>query len=132
MELMKSLDIYDQHAQKYKDLLAAILKACAEHGLSYTADIVARAARREVKTYGDLSHELTHLDDLLTSELARESIFRIHPDRKDYYEQDDLFGPAVATAFPSCARDIRKAGSCYALEQEDACVHHLMMVLSAG
>lgn len=38
----------------------------------------------------------------------------------------------MAAAFPSCERDIRKAGSCYALEQEDACVHHLMLVLERG
>jgi hypothetical protein len=38
----------------------------------------------------------------------------------------------VATAFPSCARDIQRAGSCYALGQEDACVHHLMLVLERG
>ena len=32
----------------------------------------------------------------------------------------------------TCARDIKRAGSCYALEQEDACVHHLMLVLERG
>jgi hypothetical protein len=46
--------------------------------------------------------------------------------------QDELFGPKVVTAFPSCERDIRKAGSCYALGQEDACVHHLMLVVERG
>jgi hypothetical protein len=43
-----------------------------------------------------------------------------------------FFGPEVANAFPSCARDIQKAGSCYALGQGDACVHHLMLVLERG
>jgi hypothetical protein len=45
---------------------------------------------------------------------------------------DDLFRPEVTAAFPSCTRDIRNAGSCYALEQPDGCVHHLMMVLERG
>jgi hypothetical protein len=69
---------------------------------------------------------------MLTTELANEAIFRIPPERKDYYERDDLFGPKVHTAFPSCARDVQKAGSCYALGQEDGCVHHLMLVLERG
>src|SRR6202030_2363612 len=37
--------------------------------------------------------------------------------RKDYFEQDELFGSKVATDFPSCERDIRKAGTCYALKR---------------
>ena len=43
-----------------------------------------------------------------------------------------FFRPEVANAFASCARDIQKAGSCYALAQEDACVHHHMLVLERG
>jgi hypothetical protein len=72
------------------------------------------------------------LGDSLGRELKREGIFRIHPDRKNYFEQNALFGSEVAAAFVSCERDIQRAGSCYALEQEDACVHHLMLVLERG
>jgi hypothetical protein len=80
----------------------------------------------------EMFFQLNHLNDSLSSELERESIFRIPPERRDYLERGNLFGPKVATAFPSCARDIQKAGSCYALGQEDACVHHLMLVLERG
>lgn len=75
---------------------------------------------------------LNHLNDSLSSELEKEAIFRIPAERKNCFERDELFGPKVAIAFPSCDRDIRKAGSCYALGQEDACVHHLMLVLERG
>ena len=75
---------------------------------------------------------MNHLNDSLSGELEDESIFRIPPERKDYFEQDDLFGSDVGGAFRSCARDIQKAGSCYALEQEDGCVYHLMQVLERG
>ena len=119
-------------AQEYPNLLTAIQKACDAHGLSHTAELARRVAQREAKTNHDIHHSLTHLNDSLISELEREAIFRIAPEQKGYYEQDDLFGPAVAAAFPSCSRDIRNAGSCYALEQEDGCVHHLMMVLERG
>jgi hypothetical protein len=117
---------------KFNDLLATIRKACVEHGLSHTADMAKRAAQREATTYDDVYHSLTHLNDSLTSELEREAIFRIAPERKGYFEHDDLLGPEVTAAFQSCTRDIRNAGSCYALEQPDGCVHHLMMVLERG
>jgi len=124
--------ISEPRAKDYNNLLAEIQKACEEHGLSHTAGLARRAAQREATTYDDVHYNLISLNDSLTSELEREAIFRIAPEQKSYYEQDDLFGPAVAAAFPSCSRDIRNAGSCYALEQEDGCVHHLMMVLERG
>ncbi len=131
-EYKRASKVWDHEAPQYESLLAAIQKACEEHGLLHTAELAKRAAERTAETYDDVHHQLIHLNDSLTSELEQESIFRIPPARKDYYEQDELFGPEVAAAFPSCARDIRKAGSCYALEQEDGCVHHLMLVLERG
>jgi hypothetical protein len=117
---------------QYSNLLEEIEKRCKEHGLSHTAELAKRAAQRAATTYHDHYYNLTHLNDSLISELKREAIFRIAPERKGYYEQDDLFGPKVAASFRSCAADIRNAGNCYALEQADGCVHHLMLVLERG
>jgi hypothetical protein len=124
--------ITEAEAEEYSKLLTKIQKACEEHGLAHTAEMAKRAAQREVTTYDELYYSLTHLNDSLTTELEREAIFRIAPERKSYYEQNDLFGSEVAAAFPACAWDIRNAGNCYALEQADGCVHHLMMVLERG
>lgn len=123
---------HDHEIERYRNLLRAMQEACTEHGMEHTAEMVALAAERKVETYDEMYHALIHLNDSLTTDLRKEAIFRIHPDRKRFYEQKDLFGPEVAAAFPSTERDIRKAGSCYALEQEDACVHHLMLVLERG
>ena len=131
-EYSRASKISDSEVEEYNNLLAAIQKACEEHGLSHTAEMAKRTAQREAATYDDVHYNLTHLNDSLTSELEREAIFRIAPERKGHYEQSDLFGPEATAAFPSCARDIRNAGSCYALEQPDGCVHHLMMVLERG
>jgi hypothetical protein len=84
------------------------------------------------ETYDVMFVDLDHLDGSLQTALKKEAVFRIPPERKDFFECDNLFGPKVADAFPSCGRDIQKAGSCYTLGQEDACVHHLMLVLERG
>ena len=113
-------------------LLEEIQSVCLDHGLTHTSDLAKRAIGKPLKVQGEVFSLLDFLNESLTNELEKEAIFRIPPARKDYFERNDLFGPEVAAAFPSCARDIEKAGSCYALEQEDACVHHLMLVLERG
>jgi hypothetical protein len=117
--------------ERFRALIGEIRQRCPEYGLDYTA---AMAERTDAvfQTYGDIFPKLDHLNDSLVYELGKWAVLRIPPERKNYYEHDELFGKGVAAAFPSCARDIRKAGNCYALGEEDACVHHLMLVLERG
>jgi hypothetical protein len=121
------------HSDAFQVLLETLLKRCPDYGFTHTAELAKKALSRPLPgTYADMFSALTYLDDSLGSELENESVFRIPPERKGYFEPDELFGEKVAVAFPSCARDIQKAGSCYAMGQEDACVHHLMLVLERG
>jgi hypothetical protein len=123
----------DLESAQLRALLEKVQRECPPLGLTQTSEIAESIAGRPTpETYRELSIELAHLGDSLGRELKREGIFRIPPERKGYFEQDALFGPKVAAAFSACERDIRKAGSCYALEQEDSCVHHLMLVLERG
>jgi hypothetical protein len=123
----------EYHKRDFNDLLERITQECPNYGFTHTAELAKRPLARPLpETYGEIFLVLTHLDDSLSNELEKEAVFRIPPERKGYFEQDELFGPKVAAAFPSCARDIQKAGSCYTLGQEDACVHHLMLVLERG
>jgi hypothetical protein len=114
-------------------MLDVIIEDFPEYGLGHTAELaMILKDRPNPKGYGALFQVLTHLNDSISTELKKEAVFRIPPERKGYFEQAALFGPNVAVAFLSCARDIERAGSCYALGQEDACVHHLMLVLERG
>ncbi len=126
-------EVHDHESAEFERLVHNIQEHCSAHGLNVTAEMAGRLLSQPLsKTYGGVFADLNHLDGSLGSELNRELAFRIPPERLAYYEQDELFGAEVAAAFPSCARDIRKAGSCYALGQEDACVFHLMLVLERG
>jgi hypothetical protein len=133
-EIMSGHSAFPSDVQDYVDLVQKIESACSDCGLVHTSDLARRSLIRlpSPKGYVHISLELTHLKESLETELEKESAVRIPPDRKDFYERDELFGPKVAAAFPSCERDVRKAGSCYSLGQEDACVHHLMLVLERG
>lgn len=127
----KELDNFDKRA--LSDLLEAIQRECLALGLVPPHEMAGRLIERgDTITYATLLADLNHLDGSLNTELRKEAVFRIPPERKGYFEQDELFGPKVAANFPSCERDIKRAGNCYALAQGDACVHHLMLVLERG
>jgi hypothetical protein len=132
--LQKSVTpIPDDEIKRFDRLLAMTEERCTEFGLTFTSDMAKRIGKKPViVTYSALFPELDHLNDSLVYELQKEAVFRVPPEHKGYYEQGHLFGKKVSKAFPSCERDIRKAGSCYAFGQEDACVHHLMLVLERG
>ncbi len=120
-------------AERFQALLKTIQRECLPLGLTPPGEMAKRLIDKTLpEIYATMLADLDHLDGSLSTELNKEAVFRIPPERKAYFEQTNLFGPKVAVAFPSCARDIERAGSCYALAQEDACVHHLMLVLERG
>jgi hypothetical protein len=126
-------DVQPWDKKQFTELLNSIQRECFAHGLISTAEMAERRLKKPpIEKYAALLSALEHLADSLSSELSKGLVVHIPPDRKNYYEQDELFGSKVALAFPSCARDIQKAGDCYAVGQEDACVHHLMLVLERG
>jgi hypothetical protein len=124
---------YDSVAGAFGPLLVKIQRECLAYGLTHTSKLAERVTNRPMPpTYPLLLSEVNHLNDSLSHELEKEAVFRIPPERKDYFERDNLFGLEVHIAFPSCAEDIQRAGSCYALGQGDASIHHLMLVLERG
>jgi hypothetical protein len=126
-------ELSESDAKSFHALLKEIHQKCSEHTLTDSSELAKHLIDGSApESYADMLSELNHLVYTLGREVDKEGIVRVPPDRKGYYGQHDLFGPEVASAYPSCARDIQKAGSCYALGQEDACVHHLMLVLERG
>jgi hypothetical protein len=79
-----------------------------------------------------VSQMLLDLGSAITSEMSENLFLRVFSERTPYYRQAEGFGSAVAKSFPSAARDIQEAGSCYATDRNTACVMHLMRVLEVG
>ena len=99
----------DWTRREHQDLLEKIQLVCVDFGFGHTSAMAKKAINRPPKVYGDILSELTHLHDSLSHELDGEFVFRVPSERRAYYESSAGFGPDVADAFPSCARDILKA-----------------------
>ena len=110
---------------------------CVKLDLVHTPDLISHVESEVLRKGRDYTCEdmVNHLETLASSfatELRKELVFRIADERIKYFENVDLFGSKVNTAFPSCGTDITNAGNCYALEQNDASAFHSMKILERG
>jgi hypothetical protein len=117
--------------------LTAMRAECEKLDLNSTADLISHiesevSRKGEDYSNGDMVNHLDTLGVSFANELRRKSCFRIAQEKDLYFQNSDSFGTEVNQAFPSCVDEIRNAGNCYALEQNEACVFHLMRVLERG
>ena len=118
-------------------ILAEMRDECAALDLTPTVDLMSHIeadvhSKGKNYTYGDLTNHLNTVCFSFTNELRRSSNFRIANEKDKYFEKEDLFGPEVRKAFGRCINEVQAAGTCYALEQNDACAFHAMRVLESG
>jgi len=122
---------------KREGMIAALKEMrteCENLDLTHTSSLIS-FAESEVQrkgddyTYADMLKELDTLSFSFATELRRNGCFRIATEKDRYFQKNELFGALVNSAFPSCADEIEHAGTCYALEQNEACVFHLMRIL---
>jgi hypothetical protein len=85
-----------------------------------------------IHTPKQVSQILLTISSVIRAEMSSQLFMRIFPDRVDFYQQEEFFGPKVELNFPSAKRDNKSAGSCYACDRNTACVMHLMRVLEVG
>jgi hypothetical protein len=132
-----SVDPGKANAYRLEELSAALIQMraeCVKLDLADTSDLISHVESEVHRKGKDYTSEdmVNHLETLafkFATELRKELFFRIADERKQYFEKDDLFGSHANAAFPSCMTEITNAGNCYALEQNEACVFHLMRIL---
>jgi hypothetical protein len=117
--------------------LKKMIETCRKIGLRVTAghaeQVVRNLETEDARFSGaQVSQMLTSLGMNLTSEMQTHMFMRIFPERSDCYEHSELFGASVGANFASATRDIKDAGTCYAVDRNTACVMHLMRVLEVG
>jgi hypothetical protein len=124
----------DYTRKELLESLAEMRLECENLGLTNTADLASFihfevCSKDDSYTYTDLAKDLNTFKFSFFNELRKRFFFGIADDKKDYIQKDDLFGPEVSAAFPSSVPEIKSAGNCFALEERDACVFHLMRTL---
>jgi hypothetical protein len=112
------------------DLLNIIKAACAKIDI---LDVDGEIER--IITYvrylrkSELRVHLDHLRERIADEIKKASFIHISSKKAAYYKKEDLFGRAVAQKFPKIAEDIANAGTCFSVDQNTACVFHLMRAM---
>jgi hypothetical protein len=124
--------LYDSTRNKLTPTLTVLREECNKIDLNSTIDMISHIESKVLVksyTYADLFNHLDTLSLLFSKELQNIIFFHIDKKKDEYFQKDGLFGPEVDSAFQSCVGEIQAAGICYALEQNEACVFHLMRVL---
>jgi hypothetical protein len=134
-------ELDEKVAQRALDYLPRIERECRSIGLRMSAEAVSRAIKKLGKraeiavNYQWLRDEVSHLKELIASEMSQHGFFYISADRGKYWTKPDEscpFGDAVANAFPSALFDIHGAGVCLAIGIGTPSVFHLMRALEFG
>jgi hypothetical protein len=69
------------------------------------------------------------LNERIVDELGERKFLFVLQQKEKYYSQTEIFGVDVGKKFPKISEDVTRAGSCYALGQNTACVFHLMRAM---
>jgi hypothetical protein len=154
-QLLESLDYYKTEAAKamakgggeahdgmktsLNELLDKLRKYIEPIGLtaseSHCVDLFRRLCGFEDDlgcSYQVVATGIAALQHSLWWELGDRKFLFIPSQKLQFFEQDQLFGEAVHTAFPSARTDIKDAGNAMVFDLHTAVVFHLMRVTEIG
>jgi hypothetical protein len=136
MELMVGNGVVIEGDEAWREAQARIGRAadlCEEIGMRSAADALRSLVpifRADSRGWPQEQHGL--LRDArarIEFDLRDRNFLAVAPERISYYENAELFGPIVAEKFGKASDEIKRAGTCHALDQPTACVFHLMRVM---
>lgn len=80
----------------------------------------------------ELIHDLKNLDQAIGRDFGDKLFICLQPGEEALYQKPEVFGPDVKTKFPLANQDITIAGTCYAMNDYQGCVFHLMRAVEYG
>ncbi len=141
---LASLVVFEQVTRRTFDRAEVVSQFNEEVMEAFTNVRLSRVLREQMNRAGnrisqddcgaiEIQTLLRELHGSFGTEFTSSWFLRISEERRGYYEQrTPLFGPEVASVFPSATKDISAAGRCLALDEWTACVFHLMRILEIG
>jgi len=118
-----------------KDLFGQMRVHFGAYGMPVTLDRIARAElvlRVDQLMYSKLGSECDEVHRTAQSELSRIYFGFIPEAKQGEMLSAQVLWKATFDKFPSAKKDALMASRCFALECNDACVYHSMMVLERG
>lgn len=106
-----------------KDALSSLSEICSSIGLDVTQGL----AKRLLSQHPQTSSEVEMLSYALSIELQRTLFFHVPHERAKHFEAtpDD----AIVDGFPGAAKELVRAGNCFAFGEYAACVFHNMRTM---
>lgn len=126
--------IRDEQREKLSLGMQKLSEYCGQIGLSMSVLGAQRLASelQKAKSYIELKGQFKELDSRIQDEVSDHLFLYIPKPQSRFFEEPQLFGKQVETAFPSTLYDIAESGKCLALNRGTACVFHAMRVLESG
>jgi len=124
-----------RYAEAAKFMLHQAEQHCAATGLKVSAKVFAESLQRIDRasvTWAELQDLMREAVNTIRRELSTLLLLNIEPDRESYFRDVEVFGQAVATAFPLVGYDVEEAGKCLALDRGTATVFHAMRIMEEG
>jgi hypothetical protein len=120
-------------AEHVNNSLADIRKQCIALGLKFSIQFIDRMMKHVYQYPSkEAANDIHVLQTRIDDELKSKKFIAIPFAKVRYFENKELFGPAVNHAFPNAIEDIDEALRCFAVERWTACVFHLMRVMEIG
>lgn len=127
--------------EEYRTAISGMLSACTDVGLSSAVQLQLQRLLHKIDTetfktdyeYTSLMSQARTARQSVIDDLGAHVFLYIDPQNKELIEQESPpFGQEVIAVFPEARRDIEAAARCLALEENTACVFHLMRALEYG
>lgn len=127
--------IDDQYRNMIRTGFGIIRERFLAFGMPVTLDRISIAEMHlqvDVITYKHVETDCDEISNCAQSELKRIYFGYISPAKQDELLQAKTLWQSTILAFNDAEKDAEMASRCYALECNDACVYHSMMVLEHG
>jgi hypothetical protein len=115
-----------------RNLLSVVMRECEPLGLQMACLAIERLRTKLLASSFSVdarADAIKEIQQRISDEMESALFLYVPQERARYYQQSNLFGPAVPDIFPDAVYDIEEAGKCLATARGTACVFHLMRVM---
>jgi len=120
----------DHEQEKIRHIIRLLERCCNSVGIvNAKNDFDRLCTSLSFKKKTEINLHISYITERIIDDLEKTNFLFVPSSKEKYYQNKNLFGESIGNSFPKAAEDISRAGSCFALDQNTACVFHLMRVM---